>query len=752
MRLAAAFAVPAAIALAALARTAPPEARGAGAPAAEFSAERALATVRELAGDGAPRPVGSAANRRAADLLVARLRGLGLEVSVQETFGCGPYGACATVRNVVGRLGAPAPGRRAVVLAAHHDSVGAGPGAADDLSGVAAAVEVARALAAGPAPARPVVLLVTDGEEAALVGAAAFVAGHPLAREVGAVVNLEARGTAGPSILFDVSGAPAWLPAALAALPRPVTTSVAPAIYALLPNDTDLTVFERAGTPGVNLAFADGAVRYHTPRDDLFHLDPRSLQHQGENALALVRALCAAGLEAPGAAPRAWFDALSAGVLSWPRPREVALAAALLALLAAVALVRREARPWRRAALGVAAAVAGPLLAAAAGALLVLALRVAGALPRPFVAHPALAVAAAWLAGLGGGLLGPVLLGRRAGRAGLLAGHSLLFAALSAALGLALPLATPVAVVPALAFAAAEGLRAARPPGRGELLAAALPPAAAALVLAPLAVLLPAILGPLSAPATALLVALPAGVAAAGVDDAGAPPPRRGRAAAAALAAATLLAAVQALLPHATPDAPEKLTFTFHEDAAGARWLAEAEHDRALPAALRAAAPFGPARGAPFAWTPVRPAFAAPAPPLRLPPPRAEILSVEAQGGVRRVRARLSSPRGAATVALFVPPAARLRAASVNGVPLGLPPRLALWFFGDHRIVACLTTPPGGVTVELVLEGAEPVTAFLADRSPGLPSSGAALLAARPPSAAPFWEGDATVATAAVRL
>jgi hypothetical protein len=750
VRLAVLLAVPAAIGLAVLSRTAPPTARGAAVPAVEFSAERALATVRALAGDGAPRPVGSAAGRRAAELLVARLRALGLDTSAQETFGCGLYGTCAAVRNVVARVGAPSPGRRAVLLAAHLDSVGAGPGVADDLSGVGVVVEVARALAAGPAPARPVVLLVTDGEEAALVGAAAFLAASPVAREVGAVVNLEARGTTGPSILFRASGTPRWLPAALAALPHPVTTSVAPAVYALLPNDTDLSAFERAGVPGVDLAFADGAVRYHTPRDDLFHLDPASLQHHGENALALVRALAAADLEdAARPAPRAWFDLLSAAVVSWPRPRAVALAAALLALAAAVVAVRREARAVRAALLGLAAALAGPLLAAAAAAGLVLALRAAGVLPRPFVAHPGAIEAAGWLAGLAGALVAPALLGRRAGRAGLLAGSALLFAALSAVLALTLPLATPIAAVPAVAFAAAEGLRGARSPGAPERLAGALPAAAAALAVAPLVVLLPSILGVFAVPVTALLVALTLGPATAAAHDVEGLSLRPG---VAALGAAVLLAAVQAARPHATVDAPEKLTFTFHEDAGGARWLAEAEHDRALPAALRAAAPFTPSRRPPFAWTPLRPAFTAAAARAGLPPPRVEVLAVAVQDGQRRVRARLSSPRGAPTVALFLPPQARVRAAAVNGVPLGVPPRLALWFFGDHRLVACLTTPAAGVTVELTFEGEAPVTAFVADQSRGLPQAGAPLVAARPATAVPFWEGDSTVVTAEVRL
>src|SRR5512138_602293 len=105
MRRAAALALPAVVAVAALARMAPPPARGADTPAAEFSAERALATVRALVGDGTPRAVGTPADRRGADLVADRFRALGLQTSVRETFACGPYGSCATVRNVLARLG-----------------------------------------------------------------------------------------------------------------------------------------------------------------------------------------------------------------------------------------------------------------------------------------------------------------------------------------------------------------------------------------------------------------------------------------------------------------------------------------------------------------------------------------------------------------------------------------------------------------------------------------------------------------------
>src|SRR5512144_3138196 len=187
-RLVAAVALLTAVAGAAVLRTAPVAPRGEDAPATAFSASRALRSMRELAGDGGPRPTGSPADLRAVERAVARLRALGLDPEVQEAFGCGPYGICAPVRNVVARLGAPGP--RPVLLVAHHDSVPAGPGASDDLSGVAIVLEVARALAAGPPLPRPVVAVITDAEESGLVGATAFAERHPAFADAGAVVNL----------------------------------------------------------------------------------------------------------------------------------------------------------------------------------------------------------------------------------------------------------------------------------------------------------------------------------------------------------------------------------------------------------------------------------------------------------------------------------------------------------------------------------------------------------------------------------
>jgi hypothetical protein len=73
----------------------------------------------------------------------------------------------------------------AVLVMSHYDSVHNSPGAADDSLGAAAALEIARALKAGPQPARDVIFLFTDGEEAGLLGAEAFFARDPLLRPCG---------------------------------------------------------------------------------------------------------------------------------------------------------------------------------------------------------------------------------------------------------------------------------------------------------------------------------------------------------------------------------------------------------------------------------------------------------------------------------------------------------------------------------------------------------------------------------------
>ena len=75
----------------------------------------------------------------------------------------------------------------------------------DDGAGVAALLETLRALRTGPPLRNDILFVITDGEEDGLLGASAFVAENPAAKDVRVVVNFEARGNAGESQMFETS-------------------------------------------------------------------------------------------------------------------------------------------------------------------------------------------------------------------------------------------------------------------------------------------------------------------------------------------------------------------------------------------------------------------------------------------------------------------------------------------------------------------------------------------------------------------
>ncbi|EDM75642.1 peptidase, M20/M25/M40 family protein [Plesiocystis pacifica SIR-1] len=420
----------------------PPAPVGLDAPATAFSAARARNTMEAIfgpPGQERPHPIGSQANVEVRERIVEALRDLGLEPEEQRAFVCLGW-RCAWVVNIVAvipgtdagshdTLGLDArPG--AIMLAAHYDSVAAGPGIGDDGSGVGIVIESARAILAGPPLRDDLVLLIDDGEETGLFGAQAFVDQHPLAPSVDAVVNVEARGSRGVSRMFETKGPSAWMIDAYAPEARALRgqpSSLSAAIYERMPNDSDLTVFGRAGMSGLNFAFIGGVEHYHTPNDDFAHLDWGSVQQQGQNALAAAKALASAdrrradtgrvvGLhEASGAGldhvyhpvlglvprlPEAWVSGLSLGCL-------------VLAALGWLVALRRDWREQgRAAALGAAlAALVGVpvvlVLAGLAGAGVEALVQALSGSAAPFVLHPgprwlALSAAASFALGLVG--------------------------------------------------------------------------------------------------------------------------------------------------------------------------------------------------------------------------------------------------------------------------------------------------------------------------------------------------------------
>lgn len=255
----------------------------------EFSTDRAFQDLNTFA--TAPHPVGSAEHDRVRDYLLAQLTSIGITPEIQKTTGVTPrYEVAGTVENIVARLKGTSGATDAVALVAHYDSVPAGPGAGDDGAGVAALLETLRVLHAGPPMRNDILFLFTDGEEDGLLGASAFAAENPAAKDVRVAINFEARGNSGESQMFETSAENGRLVQIFAeSAPHPAGSSLTYEVYKHMPNDTDMTVFRKAGLAGLNFAFIGDWEAYHTPLDNPASLDRGSIQQHGENALALAR-------------------------------------------------------------------------------------------------------------------------------------------------------------------------------------------------------------------------------------------------------------------------------------------------------------------------------------------------------------------------------------------------------------------------------------------------------------------------------
>lgn len=313
----------------------------------QFSCDRAMAHIRSIASQ--PHPAGWTADTQARDYLVNQLEQMGLSVRVQKARIRPAIVWAPFAYNIIARL----PGTHrgpALMLACHYDSVMRGPGACDDGLAVGALVETMRALKAGPPLRNDVILLITDAEEWGMRGAEGFVDSDPVAREIGLVLNFDARGTDGPSIMFQTSDGNADMIGAFASTaPYPVATSFAGDVYRRMPNNTDFTIFSDAGMKGLNFAFIGNYAYYHTPGDNLEHLDRRTLAHTGSYALSLSRKFGNFDLSAIRAGPAApddiYFTASRGLLIHYRQGWGIVLSAILLSLMTLALIVARR-RHW----------------------------------------------------------------------------------------------------------------------------------------------------------------------------------------------------------------------------------------------------------------------------------------------------------------------------------------------------------------------------------------------------------------------
>ena len=258
----------------------------------EYSTKRALEKVKVISEN--PHFVGSGNHKLVGDYLVKELQKMGLETQIQEGTTLSDWGNLTKSKNILARIKG-SNSSKALLLLSHYDSAphSYSHGASDDASGIATILEGVRAFLENKTPHKnDIIILFSDAEELGLNGAALFVTQSNWAKEVGLVLNFEARGSAGPSyMLMEVNkGNANMVKEFTAANPRyPVSNSLMYSIYKMLPNDTDLTVFREQGKiQGFNFAFIDNHFNYHTAQDNIAHLSPKTMAHQGTYLVPLL--------------------------------------------------------------------------------------------------------------------------------------------------------------------------------------------------------------------------------------------------------------------------------------------------------------------------------------------------------------------------------------------------------------------------------------------------------------------------------
>ncbi len=390
-----------------------------------FSEQNARVHLAMLAGTIGSRPIGTEANARARAYLIDQLKLYGYEVRVQELDARrAEIGRTARVANIIAVL----PGARAeaIGLLSHYDSVPESPGAADDGLGVAVSLEAARVLAARSDRTWTIFVLITDGEEQWLMGAAGLMTDREVTSRLQAYINVEAVGSGGTANLFEAGPGNGWLIGSWARrAPHPRGASFSTEIYRRLPNDTDFTVLARQGIPGLNFALVGDGYSYHTARDVPERITPKTLRETGENVVAIATALDRADVTRRTPWGATYFDIGGVAALSYSMVAGWVIAATSL-LFGVMAMVRvtaaavRTGGGWRWVLTAIWSAL-GLALAAAAMIGATWALRAAREVYHPWYARPdrlfllllAVGTTAAWAMSRAGRWLPPRARGMR---------------------------------------------------------------------------------------------------------------------------------------------------------------------------------------------------------------------------------------------------------------------------------------------------------------------------------------------------
>ncbi len=264
-----------------------------------FSAVRASEDIRQIAVE--PHSVRNQESLgKVRDYLLRRFDEIGLESEVftYENH-TDKYGWTYNVNNIYTKIdGKNGENGTYILLVAHYDSSPAkrtgeedgSNGAADDGYGLATILEIAELLKQNEDEMiNGVKILLTDAEETGLIGAnKEMTYNRDVYDNVSFVINIEARGIAGPAIMFETTNENVEVMEFYKNANFPVAYSLASDVYSKMPNGSDFTEFKNSGLVGINFAILKSLDYYHTTNDNYDNIDFSTLQHYGEQIFPLV--------------------------------------------------------------------------------------------------------------------------------------------------------------------------------------------------------------------------------------------------------------------------------------------------------------------------------------------------------------------------------------------------------------------------------------------------------------------------------
>ena len=239
-----------------------------------------------------PHSVAHAKEREAVrDYLRSRLTDLGCEPKVYSYLANEALGFRFDMHNVYAEVSPMCDSAAtSLMLVAHYDSrypwllrgdTAISLGAADNGYGVGVVLETLRlALERRDEWHQGVKILFTDAEEVGMLGMkAAYAHNRELFDRVGLVINVDARGTYGPALLFETSrGNTKLMDLYARSAAYPFTYSLINIVYRYMPNATDFTIVMDS-LPGLNFATVADINHYHTSLDNVGNISLRSIGH-----------------------------------------------------------------------------------------------------------------------------------------------------------------------------------------------------------------------------------------------------------------------------------------------------------------------------------------------------------------------------------------------------------------------------------------------------------------------------------------